>query len=135
MMGALWDALQPRSGIIMAAPMFWIRCIAAAMLCALCAACTGEIVSPEGSPGGPNPDAMTDVTIGPDGTPLDCEVPTIGEQPLRRLSSQQYRNVVRDLLPSSVHAQLLPLLIFPETRSEEHTSELQSRENLVCRLL
>src|SRR5690606_41966076 len=24
---------------------------------------------------------------------------------------------------------------FPELRSEEHTSELQSRENLVCRLL
>src|SRR6266511_2338488 len=24
---------------------------------------------------------------------------------------------------------------FPEARSEEHTSELQSRENLVCRLL
>src|SRR5690606_41827816 len=26
-------------------------------------------------------------------------------------------------------------LSFPATRSEEHTSELQSRENLVCRLL
>src|SRR5690606_38309856 len=26
-------------------------------------------------------------------------------------------------------------LSFPEARSEEHTSELQSRENLVCRLL
>src|SRR5690606_39981142 len=27
------------------------------------------------------------------------------------------------------------LFIGPEVRSEEHTSELQSRENLVCRLL
>src|SRR5690606_40915535 len=26
-------------------------------------------------------------------------------------------------------------IIMPSTRSEEHTSELQSRENLVCRLL
>ena len=25
--------------------------------------------------------------------------------------------------------------VFPDTRSEEHTSELQSRTNLVCRLL
>src|SRR5207302_3885037 len=28
-----------------------------------------------------------------------------------------------------------PSLNFPGTRSEEHTSELQSRENIVCRLL
>src|SRR5690606_39736539 len=28
-----------------------------------------------------------------------------------------------------------PVSARPETRSEEHTSELQSRENLVCRLL
>src|SRR5690606_41082385 len=26
-------------------------------------------------------------------------------------------------------------MVYPVTRSEEHTSELQSRENLVCRLL
>src|SRR5690606_25916140 len=32
-------------------------------------------------------------------------------------------------------AVLLGLLLFVEVRSEEHTSELQSRENLVCRLL
>src|SRR5690606_39640449 len=32
---------------------------------------------------------------------------------------------------------LIPQLLFgnPDRRSEEHTSELQSRENLVCRLL
>src|SRR5690606_39279243 len=29
----------------------------------------------------------------------------------------------------------LPCLVQPGHRSEEHTSELQSRENLVCRLL
>src|SRR5690606_39528664 len=28
-----------------------------------------------------------------------------------------------------------PATLTPNTRSEEHTSELQSRENLVCRLL
>src|SRR5690606_41788819 len=28
-----------------------------------------------------------------------------------------------------------PLRLHPQPRSEEHTSELQSRENLVCRLL
>src|SRR5690606_40946634 len=28
-----------------------------------------------------------------------------------------------------------PVFVLPEIRSEEHTSELQSRENLVCRLL
>src|SRR2546430_9520515 len=31
--------------------------------------------------------------------------------------------------------QILHLLGKPETRSEEHTSELQSQSNLVCRLL
>src|SRR5690606_28106559 len=31
--------------------------------------------------------------------------------------------------------QNLPLYLEPSDRSEEHTSELQSRENLVCRLL
>src|SRR5207302_927663 len=35
---------------------------------------------------------------------------------------------IRNALPSSIATQL-------EERSEEHTSELQSRENLVCRLL
>src|SRR5690606_39310930 len=30
---------------------------------------------------------------------------------------------------------VLPKMIAPAARSEEHTSELQSRENLVCRLL
>src|SRR5690606_41760918 len=42
-------------------------------------------------------------------------------------SNRQERIALRD--PSGA----LPLYFF-ETRSEEHTSELQSRENLVCRL-
>src|SRR5207302_10705240 len=45
----------------------------------------------------------------------------------------------RDFHPGGADLTLRPLLLFarPRTidRSEEHTSELQSRENLVCRLL
>src|SRR5690606_41471880 len=49
-------------------------------------------------------------------------------QIIASLARQAYRRPVDD---SDVEA------IFPfyEARSEEHTSELQSRENLVCRLL
>src|SRR5256886_16288531 len=36
---------------------------------------------------------------------------------------------------SSIHALLPALAKFREKRSEEHTSELQSQSNLVCRLL
>src|SRR5436309_11479387 len=38
-----------------------------------------------------------------------------------------------DLLEASLHVLARDLAV--RTRSEEHTSELQSRENLVCRLL
>src|SRR5690606_42038125 len=34
-----------------------------------------------------------------------------------------------------IHSAVLRVFIICENRSEEHTSELQSRENLVCRLL
>src|SRR5690606_10403292 len=34
-----------------------------------------------------------------------------------------------------VNGKLVPLSVLRDIRSEEHTSELQSRENLVCRLL
>src|SRR5690606_42151057 len=39
--------------------------------------------------------------------------------------------------PQKPDAQFVPKVVTPpvEERSEEHTSELQSRENLVCRLL
>src|SRR5690606_39399072 len=38
-------------------------------------------------------------------------------------------------LTIGVSKQLMPVYDKPMIRSEEHTSELQSRENLVCRLL
>src|SRR5690606_42098849 len=37
--------------------------------------------------------------------------------------------------PSDTISTLLRIIVSPFLRSEEHTSELQSRENLVCRLL
>src|SRR5690606_32156174 len=45
-----------------------------------------------------------------------------------------------DALSKSMRVELLPYsvkvtVLHPGARSEEHTSELQSRENLVCRLL
>src|SRR5207302_3266422 len=46
--------------------------------------------------------------------------------------------VWRNAGPSNVAPQAPPSPVAPEnlgTRSEEHTSELQSRENIVCRLL
>src|SRR5690606_40100326 len=39
------------------------------------------------------------------------------------------------LLNKDLHRRTLPSLTTLVPRSEEHTSELQSRENLVCRLL
>src|SRR5436309_14775776 len=45
---------------------------------------------------------------------------------------------VRAQFPRRLHAavgQQLPHAVLEGRRSEEHTSELQSRENLVCRLL
>src|SRR5690606_40043190 len=44
--------------------------------------------------------------------------------PRQRRRSAQRQRAAADLLPASLRGQ----------RSEEHTSELQSRENLVCRL-
>src|SRR5690606_41604495 len=37
-----------------------------------------------------------------------------------------------EIIADGVH---LPIYLIEQQRSEEHTSELQSRENLVCRLL
>src|SRR5690349_23850056 len=42
--------------------------------------------------------------------------------------------VLLSLIPSKKERYLFPLMI-PLARSEEHTSELQSRRDLVCRLL
>src|SRR5207302_8470418 len=38
-------------------------------------------------------------------------------------------------VPAHWAMRILPISVEPVNRSEEHTSELQSRENLVCRLL
>src|SRR5688572_31101340 len=66
------------------------------------------------------------------GTPLS-RISTCLTGPLRSAVEENVRwmtpNVPRHLFPPVV-VQLLP-----ETRSEEHTSELQSQSNLVCRLL
>src|SRR5687768_16629684 len=63
----------------------------------------------------------------------------------RRLGPGSYRSIGHDGLPLdvdvlAVHAYMSELrlsyaLIDPVSRSEEHTSELQSRLHLVCRLL
>src|SRR5690606_41979442 len=51
----------------------------------------------------------------------------------------QWRGEFRELVASCIDAGGIPAEIAtrlaPQPRSEEHTSELQSRENLVCRLL
>src|SRR5690606_40677465 len=39
------------------------------------------------------------------------------------------------ITPEALHEQLAEAAAYHDRRSEEHTSELQSRENLVCRLL
>src|SRR5690606_39654763 len=41
----------------------------------------------------------------------------------------------KDMLPTVERVKILLYGSLAKTRSEEHTSELQSRENLVCRLL
>src|SRR5258707_8703082 len=43
--------------------------------------------------------------------------------------------VVREHLPAPAHAVIFGAVDAGERRSEEHTSELQSRQYLVCRLL
>src|SRR5436309_6319150 len=48
---------------------------------------------------------------------------------------QVYAELPQPRLDASRHVNLPPGCIFGGTRSEEHTSELQSREKIVCRLL
>src|SRR5690606_41168861 len=57
---------------------------------------------------------------------------TIGRMPLWRICSSSDEVSTRD---SSLCCSVEPSLRLIVSRSEEHTSELQSRENLVCRLL
>src|SRR5690606_39947410 len=71
-------------------------------------------------------------------------------RPLVRLGFLQKKSWITFLSPEREHQNRLCLSLFPQLdhppqpnlrlpspilRSEEHTSELQSRENLVCRLL
>src|SRR5690606_39406087 len=67
------------------------------------------------------------------GRELDALWPTLSaEQLLTDLFADRKRlNSVARRLPAAERE----LLLRPTPRSEEHTSELQSRENLVCRLL
>src|SRR5690606_42051778 len=50
------------------------------------------------------------------------------------LPQDRFAGIRRDYTPDDV-ARLAGTIRVRHTRSEEHTSELQSRENLVCRLL
>src|SRR5690606_39585523 len=65
-------------------------------------------------------------------------IEAIAESARSRLLELRERLVQR-VLPIVYATQLLPralaVRVTTEIRSEEHTSELQSRENLVCRLL
>src|SRR5690606_18406388 len=59
----------------------------------------------------------------------DGHMPDVSDQPLPRVRlSADFAGQLLDAEQASLG------LVFP-ARSEEHTSELQSRENLVCRLL
>src|SRR5690606_41037873 len=73
------------------------------------------------------------------GRPIREDV-VVGAQILRPLASHQvsFLFVLQcgdDIEVANLLAEYHPRCILLETRSEEHTSELQSRENLVCRLL
>src|SRR3712207_8448798 len=64
----------------------------------------------------------------------DCDSDTIKIYPLPHMP------VLKDLVPDltsffAQHAAIEPWLQTQTARSEEHTSELQSRQYLVCRLL
>src|SRR5437868_8420451 len=59
-------------------------------------------------------------------------VPSRSQQPADRVRERRRRLSVRDLQPPRERVHRIHL---PSRRSEEHTSELQSRFDLVCRLL
>src|SRR5690606_39971947 len=64
--------------------------------------------------------------------PLDVRASTVPCTSVKRKGPLDVRACSVPLCPLTV---MEPLDVRSETRSEEHTSELQSRENLVCRLL
>src|SRR5688572_32897297 len=57
------------------------------------------------------------------------------EEPLALPQERLVATEVAPLRRDVVHADAVPHLARLERRSEEHTSELQSQSNLVCRLL
>src|SRR5690606_41233960 len=67
----------------------------------------------------------------------------LSSKPFRMVSPRQRRNTSSPNTVACVNSLSFPLPVLVNTvgirngskRSEEHTSELQSRENLVCRLL
>src|SRR3712207_7121417 len=65
-------------------------------------------------------------------TPL---YPTQHTKPLERLLQEEADESAEEITEASVQAVVAPLAEFFGRRSEEHTSELQSRQYLVCRLL
>src|SRR2546430_12623682 len=60
-------------------------------------------------------------------------LPTTGSRPLAPLDS--VGGLLSSSLCSNCYRHCLPPPPLPPSRSEEHTSELQSQSNLVCRLL
>src|SRR2546422_5130006 len=66
-----------------------------------------------------------------DGLSILDQVLSFGEGPV---TAQRVRDVL-GLIPDEMYGELLRLEADRDTRSEEHTSELQSRLHLVCRLL
>src|SRR5690625_5912626 len=58
-----------------------------------------------------------------------CRYPAINTRQLRDLFIRAHSHILK------THTGSVPLIVFAEQRSEEHTSELQSRGHLVCRLL
>src|SRR5690606_13733518 len=71
-------------------------------------------------------DAVAHVEAGADMLDVDAGIPLADEAALLAATVELVQTLVD--VPLSIDSSVVP-------RSEEHTSELQSRENLVCRLL
>src|SRR3712207_7471979 len=68
-------------------------------------------------------------------TTLFRSISTLGGIPRSLPRSRRYRHPYASRLPPAVVQQPALRRAAPAPRSEEHTSELQSRQYLVCRLL
>src|SRR5690606_41629050 len=64
-----------------------------------------------------------------------CRAEREGADRLTRARRSLHRSLRRFLRDTPRRGRSLHPQAYPPQRSEEHTSELQSRENLVCRLL